>query len=118
MSVGTSLRITYQESGAFRVQEHHHGDNLWANLKSISPRCFLREVAFEWELTKETIYLSLGCMCPHSQGWCPPPSTASSSGNASLRKLLSLRELTCKDGLVGVGHLQRRSHAIRGFMLS
>ena len=31
--------------------------NQGANLKSISHRCYLREVAYEWELTKATIYL-------------------------------------------------------------
>ena len=38
------------------------GGNPGANLKSISHRCCLREVAFEWELTKETIHLPLGCL--------------------------------------------------------
>ena len=38
------------------------GGNPGANLKSISHRCDLREVAFEWELTEETIYLPLGCL--------------------------------------------------------
>ena len=38
------------------------GGNPVANIKSISHRCYLREVAFEWELTKETIYLPLGCL--------------------------------------------------------
>ena len=38
------------------------GGDPGANLKSISHRCYLREVAFEWELTKETIYLTLGCL--------------------------------------------------------
>ena len=37
-----------------------------ANLKSISHRCYLFEVAFVWELTKETIVLPLGCL----QGGC------------------------------------------------
>ena len=40
----------------------HPGGNPGANLKSISHRCYLREVVFEWELTKETIYLTLGCL--------------------------------------------------------
>jgi len=35
---------------------------LRANLKSISHRCHLFEVAFVWELTKETIHLPLGCL--------------------------------------------------------
>ena len=34
---------------------------------SISHRCYLFEVAFVWELTKETIVLPLGCL----QGGCP-----------------------------------------------
>ena len=38
------------------------GGNPGANLKSISHRCCLREVAFEWELTKETIDLPLSCL--------------------------------------------------------
>ena len=41
---------------------HNPGGNSGANLKSISHKCHLREVAFEWELTKETIYLPLGCL--------------------------------------------------------
>ena len=40
----------------------HPGGNPGANLESISHRCYLREVAFEWDLTKETIYLPLGCL--------------------------------------------------------
>jgi len=40
----------------------HAGDNPGANLKSISHRCHLREVAVVWEFTKETIDLPLGCL--------------------------------------------------------
>ena len=53
----------------------HPGDNIRANgtarkvlgnpgsnLKSIAHRCYLFEVAFVWELTKETIVLPLGCL--------------------------------------------------------
>ena len=40
----------------------HPGGNLGADLKSFSHRCYLREVAFAWELTKEIIYLPLGCL--------------------------------------------------------
>ena len=41
----------------------HPGGNPGAKLKSISHRCYLREEAFELEeLTKETIYLPLGCL--------------------------------------------------------
>ena len=41
---------------------HHPGVDLRANLKSISLRCHLFEVSFVWELTKETMYLPLGCL--------------------------------------------------------
>ena len=40
----------------------HPGGNPGAIRKSISHRCYLWEVAFEWEFTKETIYLPLGCL--------------------------------------------------------
>ena len=40
----------------------HPGVELGANLKSISHRCHLFEVAFVWELTKETFHLPLGCL--------------------------------------------------------
>jgi hypothetical protein len=40
---------------------NHPGGNLGANLKPISHRCHFRKVAFERELTEETIYLPLGC---------------------------------------------------------
>ena len=38
------------------------GGNPGANLKSISHRCYLFEVAFVWELTTGTIDLPLGCL--------------------------------------------------------
>ena len=41
---------------------NHPGGSPGANVTSISHRCYPREVAFEWELTKETIYLPLGCL--------------------------------------------------------
>jgi len=40
---------------------HHPGGNPGSNLKSISHRCYLFEVAFVWELTEETMNLPLGC---------------------------------------------------------
>ena len=43
-------------------QAYHPGGNPGANLKSISLKCYLQEVAFEWELTEQTIYLPLGCL--------------------------------------------------------
>ena len=51
-----------QGACALACKENHPGGNPGANLKSISHRCYLREVAFEWELTRETIYLPLGCL--------------------------------------------------------
>ena len=41
---------------------HLPGDELRANLKSIAHSCFLFEVAFVWELPRETIHLPLGCL--------------------------------------------------------
>jgi len=46
--------------------QFHPGGNSGANLKSISHRCHPRRVAFERELTKQTICLLLGCL----QGGC------------------------------------------------
>jgi len=40
----------------------HPEVELRANPESNSYRCHLFEVASVWELTKETIYLSLGCL--------------------------------------------------------
>ena len=40
----------------------HPGGNTGANIKSISRRCYLREVSFEWKLAQETIHLPLGCL--------------------------------------------------------
>ena len=40
----------------------HPGGNPGADLQSISQEFYLREEAFEWELTKETICLPLGCL--------------------------------------------------------
>ena len=54
------------------LEVYHPGGNPGANLKSISHRCHLEhrchlfEVAFVGELTKETIYLPLGCL---QGGW-------------------------------------------------
>ena len=38
------------------------GGNQGANRKSIFHRCYIREVAFEREMTKETIHLPLGSL--------------------------------------------------------
>ena len=45
-----------------KVTSLYLGVELRANLKLISHRCFLFKVAFEWEWTKETIHLPLGCL--------------------------------------------------------
>ena len=47
---------------AQELDRSHPGGRPGANLKSISHKCDLREVAFAWELTKETIHLPLGCL--------------------------------------------------------
>jgi len=62
---GCGLRVSGFElwaSGFGFLVLYHPGVELKANLKSISHRCHLEEVAFEWELTKETIHLPLGCL--------------------------------------------------------
>ena len=45
-----------------RPHPTHPEGNPEANLKSTSHRCYLFEVAFVWEVTKETIDLHLGCL--------------------------------------------------------
>ena len=47
------FRILVVERTEFKLR--HPGDNPGANLKSISHRCYLGEVALEVELTKEII---------------------------------------------------------------
>ena len=49
-------------------RRNRHGGNPGANLKSISHRCYLREVAFRWELIERTVQLPLVCL----QGSRPP----------------------------------------------
>jgi len=43
---------------------------LEVNLKSISHKCYLFEVAFVWELTEETIVLPLGCLQGGDDPFC------------------------------------------------
>jgi len=47
---------------AFSLTHGSGAVELRANPKSISHRCHLEEVAFAWELTKQTIHLLLGCL--------------------------------------------------------
>ena len=58
---GYSLKLSFKNKGYFKVRTHP-GVGLRANLKSISHGCHLSEVAFVWELTKETIHLPMGCL--------------------------------------------------------
>ena len=51
-----------EEIGASKGLNPHPGVELRGNLKSISHRCHLFEVAFVWEFTKETVDLPLGCL--------------------------------------------------------
>ena len=46
----------------------HPGVELRVDLKSISNKYYICEVAFVWQLTKETIQLPLGCL-QGGQGW-------------------------------------------------
>ena len=50
----------------------HPGVELREDLKSISHICYLLEVKYVWELTKETIHLPLGCLQGGSPS-CPTP---------------------------------------------
>jgi len=49
-------------AGPLDAPAYHPEGNPWANRKSISHRYYLPEVAFVWELTKETSVLPLGCL--------------------------------------------------------
>ena len=49
-------------AGRFFHARYHPRGNPGANFKSISHRRYLREVASEWELTRETMFLPLGCL--------------------------------------------------------
>ena len=72
----------------------HPGGNPGANLKSISHRCYLFEVAFVWELTKETIYLPLGCLQGGSAVWVRVHSPHSPSRQEQLVDL-NISDLPC-----------------------
>ena len=59
------LRLAFQLQAEEDEAVHtptHPGIELRANIWSISHRCHSLEVAFVWELTKETIHLPLGCL--------------------------------------------------------
>ena len=59
---GSAVRPRGFDAGVWSSLAGPTGGNPEANLKSISHRCYLWEAAFEWELTKETICLLLGCL--------------------------------------------------------
>ena len=90
----------FEPFGAAWVQ-YHPGGNLGANFKSTSQKYYLREVAVERELTKETIDLPLGgSRVVYPQGLRGPPKTVilppachiqtQSANVIRLRKLLEL----------------------------
>ena len=66
-----------------RVARSHPGGNLGANLKSISHRCYLQELEFERELTKEPY------ICP----WVASMVVWEQSGMALLHILTSVNTL-------------------------
>jgi len=66
LQVGELVGSKQPGDGGSLLETHHPGGNPGANLMSISHRCYLFQVAFVWELTKETIVLPLGCL----QGGC------------------------------------------------
>ena len=51
--------VADEEAAVVKVTTQPRGKSY---LESISHRCYLFEVAFVWELTKETISLPLGCL--------------------------------------------------------
>ena len=64
---GPSAKVTVEQAWRFSIHlldgfTGHPGIKLRANLRSISHRCHLSEVAFVCELTEETIHLPLGCL--------------------------------------------------------
>ena len=59
---GLGIRFIVWGSGLDFGCSGQPGGNPGANRKSISHSCYLFEVAFVWELTKETIVLPLGCL--------------------------------------------------------
>jgi len=64
-ALGWSERQDGPPPGALIVPDQvppRPGGNPGANIKSISHRCHPILVAFVWELTKETIYLPMGCL--------------------------------------------------------
>ena len=89
---GIARELLEQRSLAVRslgvVYQTHPGGNSGANFKSISHRCYLREVAFEWELTKEIIYLPLDYL---QGGKRPPVSTQPWSSECGTHKIVKAR---------------------------
>ena len=57
-----SLKYVGCEQMASTESVSHPGGNPGENLKSISHRWYLFEVAFVWELTNDTTHLPLGCL--------------------------------------------------------
>jgi len=80
---------------------HHPGGKPGGNLNSISHRCYLREVAFEWELTKETIDLPMGCLQGGACLGCPWQPVRSVDVRA--------RVGSCRSELEWEGTLRKRS---------
>jgi len=72
-SVKMSLDGYPTRSGGGKAERERWRGNPGANLKSISHRCYLFEVAFVWDLTKETINSPLGCL---QGGYVTPPAAA------------------------------------------
>jgi len=83
-----------QALSAVCSRDPHPGGNPGANLKSISHRCHPILVAFVWELTKETIYLPLGCL----QGGASQPSRWHKSLSAPASDGMICEEGVADDG--------------------
>jgi len=85
----------------------HPGGNPGANLKSTSHRYYLFEIAFVWQLTKETIVLPLGC---HQGGAETEKEGVREAGLGERRLVLAREEEEPREHCVqSQPHLKRES---------
>jgi hypothetical protein len=107
--VGAHAQFCDQSPSA--PEQLHPGVVLRANLKPISHRCHLFEVAFAWELTKETFHLPLGCLqggldAPEDSG-SPLTCTLTSREQINQRARLGRRT---EGGWAGKSDLRSAAH--------
>ena len=91
----------------------HPGGNSGANVKSISQTCYRFEVAFVWELTKETIGLPLGCLQGGFPRRNPPTHPPERPASASLCRSVFGAERSFRTCLSRWTHLGEGASASR-----